>query len=177
MIEPWFQILPGRNRDNVICPRDLPMDNYPAIMTLDKFLMLRDKVTHYEYNDALRMPSVIFSPTFLIADSLRRIFAKLQPEIKFKAVQFFADDGDEQKPMPLYWVPFYPVSECFLHEKTQYIMGRTEKPVLAAKYLEGMHLLVIPLKGQLLWLASLTAAERFLQQGVTGIQLKPVPIL
>ena len=177
MLEPWFQIIPGRDRDNVICPLDLPADEYPAIMTLEKFLKAGDKVVHYAYNDALRMPSVIFSPTFMIADSLRRIFARLQPEIKFKAVQFFANDGDEQKPMPLYWIPFYPVSECFLHEKTQYVMGRTEAPILNAKYLEGMHLLVIPLKGQLLWLASLTAVERFFQQWVTGIQLRQVQIM
>ena len=123
------------------------------------------------------MPSVIFEPTFMVADSTRRIFAQLQPEIKFKAVQFFPADGDDKKPMPLYWIPFYPVAECFMHEKTQYVMGRTNAPILNAKYLEGMHLLVIPLKGQLLWLASLTAAERFLQQGVTGIQLKQVQIM
>lgn len=177
MLEPWFQIIPGKVVDNVIAPIDLPADKYPAIMTLEKFLKMGDAIVHYNYNDAIRMPSVIFEPTFMVADSTRRIFAQLQPEIKFKAVQFFPADGDDKKPMPLYWIPFYPVSECFMHEKTQYVMGRTDAPILTAKYLEGMHLLVIPLKGQLLWLASLTAAERFLQQGVTGIQLEQVQIM
>ena len=177
MLEPWFQMLAGRNVNNVISPLDLPADKYPPIMTLEKFLQMGDAVVHYNYNDAMRMPSVIFEPTFMVADSMRRIFARLQPEIKFKAVQFFSADGDEKKPMPLYWIPYYPVSECFLHEKTKYVMGRTDAPILEAKYLEWMHLLVISLKGQLLWLASLTAAERFLQQGVTGIQLKQVQIM
>ena len=177
MLEPWFQIIPGKVVDNVIAPIDLPADKYPAIMTLEKFLKMGDAIVHYNYNDAIRMPSVIFEPTFMVADSTRRIFAQLQPEIKFKAVQFFPADGDDKKPMPLYWIPFYPVAECFMHEKTQYVMGWTNAPILNAKYLEGMHLLVIPLKGQLLWLASLTAAERFLQQGVTGIQLKQVQIM
>jgi len=177
LLEPWFQIIPGKVVDNVIAPIDLPADKYPAIMTLEKFLKMGDAIVHYNYNDAIRMPSVIFEPTFMVADSTRRIFAQLQPEIKFKAVQFFPADGDDKKPMPLYWIPFYPVAECFMHEKTQYVMGWTNAPILNAKYLEGMHLLVIPLKGQLLWLASLTAAERFLQQGVTGIQLKQVQIM
>lgn len=177
MLEPWFQIIPGKVVDNVIAPIDLPADKYPDIMTLEKFLKMGDAIVHYNYNDAIRMPSVIFEPTLMVADSTRRFFAQLQPEIKFKAVQFFPADGDDKKPMPLYWIPFYPVAECFMHEKTQYVMGRTNAPILNAKYLEGMHLLVIPLKSQLLWLASLTAAERFLQQGVTGIQLKQVQIM
>lgn len=177
MLEPWFQIIPGKVVDNVIAPIDLPADKYPAIMTLEKFLKMGDAIVHYNYTDAIRMPSVIFEPTLMVADSTRRFFAQLQPEIKFKAVQFFPADGDDKKPMPLYWIPFYPVAECFMHEKTQYVMGRTNAPILNAKYLEGMHLLVIPLKSQLLWLASLTAAERFLQQGMTGIQLKQVQIM
>ena len=38
MLEPWFQIIPGKVVDNVIAPIDLPADKYPAIMTLEKFL-------------------------------------------------------------------------------------------------------------------------------------------
>lgn len=78
MIEQWFQILPGRNVNNVISPLDLPADKYPPIMTLEKFLQMGDAVVHYNYNDAMRMPSVIFEPTFMVADSMRRIFARLR---------------------------------------------------------------------------------------------------
>ncbi len=67
MLEPWFQIIPGKVVDNVIAPIDLPADKYPAIMTLEKFLKMGDAIVHYNYNDAIRMPSVIFEPTFMVA--------------------------------------------------------------------------------------------------------------
>lgn len=176
MIEPWYLLEQDKTLHHVIQATELEQSKYPPIMSGYRFLHLEDTVTHYDMKEPLFQPDFLFAPTFMIEDSMYKIWQELQPDILGKAVQFFEANNRENAPMPLYWVPFLPSEEDALHDQTKIELGRAVEPVLRREKLAEKNFLHITLAGGQLWFASLTAVEAMLWKGQTGVQITSVEI-
>lgn len=150
--------------------------NYPYSVEEKFFSEIEDSVAYY--SGKIILCDILFEPTFLIHDRLQSIFKFLEPNLEFKGVQLYRNFEPKNFSMPLYWLPYLPISDV-ISKKSLIVQGKPQKLILDSKILEKKNfterrILHCKLPAADLWLLSLEAAECLLRRQPVGIFLEKI---
>lgn len=182
MPEEFFHLFQSRSVSNPIIIQNLPQDYYPIKMTREAFDKLEDVVAAYYQPDDLGLEICDFlqSPSFLIADRFKPLFALLEPRLQFKGIYLTPLSSDIAQsftyPAPLYWLPYIEPTDCLHSTAQRYDTGIIKKLVLWENAVKGKHILRVTGPGQEIWLISLTAAESILRRRPLAAGLERVAV-
>lgn len=97
-------------------------------MVIDPKKIPKHQVAYFEYSPQMEICDVLFQPTLLIENKMKRLWGLYESQMKFKSVQVFANDP-EIDVSPLYWSPMLKSVDCMDQETTFYSNGMLENLV------------------------------------------------
>lgn len=145
-------------------------------MTIDPKKIPKHQVAYFEYSPQLEICDVLFRPTLLIENAVKRLWGLYEPQMKFKSVQVFANDP-EKDVSPLYWSPVLKVVDCMDEKTSFYSNGMIENLVVRLRSLQAHQILQVAGLVENVTLVSLPVAESMLRRFTTGYDLVPVNLV
>lgn len=145
-------------------------------MTIDPKKIPKHQVAYFEYSPQLEICDVIFQPTLLIEDTVKRLWGLYEPQLRFKGVQVFANDPKIDV-SPLYWSPMVRTLDCIDAKAKTYPNGMLEHLAVQFRSIQAHH--IFKVKGLLeqVIVISLPVAESMLKRAQTGFELVPVELV
>ncbi len=147
-----------------------------AGMTIDPEKIPKHQVAYFEYSPQLEICDVLFRPTLLIENTLKRLWSLYEPQVKFKSVQVFANDP-EIDVSPLYWHPMLKTVDCLDEAASFYSNGMLEHLVVRLRSIQAHQILQVAGTIENVTLVSLPVAESMLRRFTTGYELVPVDLV
>lgn len=145
-------------------------------MTIDPKKIPKHQVAYFEYSPQLEICDVLFRPTLLIENAVKRLWGLYEPQMKFKSVQVFANDP-EIEVSPLYWSPVLKAIDCMDGETSFYSNGMLENLVVRLRSVQAHQILQVAGPIENVTLVSLPVAESMLRRFMTGYDLIPVNLV
>ena len=145
-------------------------------MTNDPQKIPKHQVAYFEYSPQLEICDVLFRPTLLIENAVKRLWGLYEPQMKFKSVQVFANDP-EIEVSPLYWSPVLKAVDCMDGETSFYSNGMLENLVVRLRSVQAHQILQVAGPVENVTLVSLPVAESMLRRFMTGYDLIPVNLV
>ena len=119
---------------------------------------------------------VLFQPTLLIENKMKRLWGLYESQMKFKSVQVFAN-APEIDVSPLYWSPMLKSVDCMDQETTFYSNGMLENLVVRLRSVQAHQIFQVAGPVENVILVSLPVAESMLRRVTTGYDLVPVNLV
>lgn len=145
-------------------------------MSIDPQKIPKHQVAYFEYSPQLEICDVLFRPTLLIENAVKRLWGLYEPQMKFKSVQVFANDP-EIEVSPLYWSPVLKAVDCMDGETSFYSNGMLENLVVRLRSVQAHQILQVAGSIENVTLVSLPVAESMLRRFMTGYDLIPVNLV
>lgn len=145
-------------------------------MTIDPAKIPKHQVAYFAYSPQLEICDVLFRPTLLIENAVKRLWGLYEPQMKFKSVQVFANDP-EIDVSPLYWSPVLKTVDCMDAEASFYPNGTLKNPVVRLRSVQAHQILRVAGLVENVTLVSLPVAESMLRRFTTGYDLVPVSLV
>ncbi len=172
----WFRLCKDREMPPIQSVKKLTQKKYPYFMDEQSFRALDEDVAYYEYQGWSMMPDILFEPTFMILDALQPVFRQLEPSMEYRGLQLYAAEKVDTSPVPLYWVPYLPYTDC-LHEATEVVAGKAGRIAVREACVQERRILHAKLPADDLWLISLEAAECLLRRQLVGITMERIEVM
>lgn len=145
-------------------------------MAIDPEKIPKHQVAYFEYSPQLEICDVLFQPTLLIENKLKRLWSLYEPKMKFKSVQVFANDPAINV-SPLYWRPMPTAIDCLAEEASFYPNGMLENLAVRLKSIQAHQIVQVAGPVEDVTLVSLPVAESMLRRFTTGYDLFPVNLV
>ena len=145
-------------------------------MTIDPARIPKHQVAYFEYSPQLEVCDVLFRPTLLLENTVKRLWGLYEPQMKFKSVQVFANDP-EIDVSPLYWSPILKTVDCMDAETSFYPNGTLKNLVVRLRSVQAHQILLVAGLVENVTLVSLPVAESMLRRFTTGYDLVPVSLV
>lgn len=145
-------------------------------MTIDPEKIPKHQVAYFEYSPQLEICDVLFRPTLLIENTLKRLWSLYEPQMKFKSVQVFANNP-EIDVAPLYWHPMLKKVDCLDEGTSFYPNGMLKSLAVRLRSVQTHQILQVAGPVEDVTLVSLPVAESMLRRFTTGYDLVPVNLV
>lgn len=145
-------------------------------MIIDPEKIPKHQVAYFEYSPQLEICDILFQPTLLIEDNVKRLWSLYEPHMKFKGVQVFANDP-ELDVSPMYWSPMLKTINCMDAKTKTYSNGMLEHLVIQFRSIQKQQLFRVGGLLEQVVLVSLPVAESMLKRAQTGFELAPVKLV
>ncbi len=145
-------------------------------MVIDPKKVPKHQVAYFEYSPQLEICDVLFQPTLLIENKIKRLWGLYESQMKFKSVQVFANDP-EIDVSPLYWSPMLKSVDCMDQATTFYSNGMLENLVVRLRSVQAHQIFQVAGPVENVILVSLPVAESMLRRFTTGYDLVPVNLV
>lgn len=145
-------------------------------MAIDPEKIPKHQVAYFEYSPQLEICDVLFQPTLLIENKLKRLWSLYEPKMKFKSVQVFANDPAIDV-SPLYWSPMLRTVDCVDAKTKTYPNGMLENLVVQFRSIQTHQIFRVGGLLEQVIIISLPVAESMLKRTRTGFELVPVELI
>ncbi len=145
-------------------------------MTIDPGKIPKHQVAYFEYSPQLEICDMLFQPTLLIEDKVKRLWSLYEPQMKFKGVQVFANDPAIDI-SPLYWSPMLRTVDCVDAKTKTYPNGMLEHLVVQFRSIQTHQIFRVGGLLEQVIITSLPVAESMLKRTQTGFELVPVELI
>lgn len=170
----YYELIADPLISNPIQIQHIDVATYKDKATWAEFKMApKMTVGYFDNAPQVEIYDLLARPTFLVSDSLKRLFALYNPYMQFKGIRVYANDLEDDE-APLYWWPFIPSIECLSDQTTKYPTGMLEHLVLDSSTLHNESIFRIAgiLENKIV--ISLALAESMIRRKMTGFTLEPI---
>lgn len=149
--------------------------DYTEGKPIDPAIVPKHQVAYFEYSPQVEICDVLFWPTLLVENTIKKLWGLYEPRMKFKGVQVFANDP-KINAAPMYWCPVIDSIAC-MNEATELYPDHTLKH-LAIQFhaIEGRHIFQIAGLSEPVVVVSLPVAESMLKRSAIGFDLEAVDL-
>lgn len=173
----YYELAQSEKVENPIELMGIDSAAYCPAMTRKHFGALDDmRVAYFSGNEAEEICDVLTSPTFLVSDRLKKLLSLYEKETEFKGIQLFPT-SEKSKQYPVYWVPYFPETDCVHKSSVWYDNGMISSLVLDGSRIGRRN--IFRLSGLLEYrvIVSLPVAESILRRRLYGVELKKMEVV
>ncbi|MFR4977293.1 MAG: hypothetical protein ACLUDG_00010 [Butyricicoccus sp.] len=149
---------------------------YTGGKVIDPRIVPKHQVAYFEYSPQVELCHVLFQPTLLVENSIKRPWHLYEPRIKYKGVQVFANDT-QINVSPMYWCPVLDSIDCMDKQTELYPDGKLKNLVIHFKAIQGRHIIQVAGLLEPTVLVSLQVAESMLKRSAIGFELQEVMLV
>ncbi|OUP05488.1 hypothetical protein [Anaeromassilibacillus sp. An200] len=173
----YFQIKQDKKLSNPIQIFHFAVEgDYTEGKPIDSAIIPKQQVAYFEYSPQVEMCDVLFQPTLLIENSIKKLWRLYEPQMKFKGVQVFANDP-KINIAPMYWCPVVPPVAC-MNEATELYPDKTLKHLaIQFRAVQGRHIFQVAGLSEPVVVVSLPVAESMLKRSAIGFELQAVELV
>ena len=174
----YFRLCQSRKMNNVFPVEGLDTQVYVANPTKEQFQKLpQSMVTYFPYRNDYEVSDYLVTPIPMLSDSLRKVFAMYEPQMKFKSIQCYTDkEEDVYKMAPVYYAYYIERTSCLHKEAVIAPNGGVSQLIVDKNRLNGSDIMVIDGIPEKITLVSLAVVESILRRNMFGIDFKEVEI-
>lgn len=173
----YYELSQSRKVENPIELMGLDREAYCYDMPQKSFEALdRIRVAYFSGNEAEEICDILTSPTVLVSDRLKKLFALYEKEMEFKGIQLFPT-AEESRQYPMYWVPRFPEADCVHESSIRYDNGMVSSLVLDGGRIGRRNIFRIAGLLEYRIGVSLPVAESILRRRLYGVALRKMEVV
>ena len=143
---------------------------------MDAAIVPKQQVAYFEYSPQTELCDVLFQPTLLIENSIKKLWRLYEPKMKFKGVQVFANDP-KINVAPMYWCPMIASAACMDETTELYPDGTLKHLAIRFQAVQGRHIFQVAGISEPTVVVSLAVAESMLKRSTIGVELEAVDLV
>lgn len=174
----YFRICQNKKMNNSFSVDGLDTQVYVANPTKEQFQKLpQSMVTYFSYQKDYEISDYLATPTPMLSEGLRKVFAMYEPQMKFKSIQCYADkEEDIYKMAPAFYAYYIERTSCLHKEAVIAPNGGVSQLIVDKNRMNGSDILVIDGIPEKITLVSLAVVESILRRNMFGIDFQEVEI-
>ena len=173
----YFQIKQDKKLSNPIQIFHFAVEgDYTEGKPIDSAIIPKQQVAYFEYSPQVEMCDVLFQPTLLIENSIKKLWRLYEPQMKFKGVQVFANDPNF-KIAPIYWCQVDTPVACMIEATEQYPDKTMKQLAIQFRAVQGRHIFQVAGLSEPVVVVSLPVAESMLKRSAIGFELQAVELV
>lgn len=174
----YFRICQHKKMNNSFSVGGLDTQVYVANPTEEQFQKLpKSMVTYFDYMNDYEVADYLATPTPMLSEGLRKVFAMYEPQMKFKSIQCYADnEKDAYKMAPAFYVYYTERTACLHKDSVIAPNGSVSQLVLDRNRMNGGDIIVIDGIPEKITIVSLSVVESIMRRKMFGVDFQEVEI-
>lgn len=170
----YFELISDPDISNPIHIKRIDTNIYHNGISQEEFdAIKRLQVVYFDNTPQVEFCDVLQDPAFLVSDALKRVFVLYEPEMKFKGLQLYASDLEDNT-APLYWMPYITPITCLSSQSKIYPNGMLESMILDYDMPTCHHIFRVAGILEYKIIVSLSVAESIIRRKLSGVSFVPV---